>query len=373
MKWSALAFAIEWAPRLIFLPVAGHIADTISVNKLYIIADGVRTAAVALSCFMISWQPTWSFFVLSIMMATLSLFQSLAFVGIESTLPRQLPPEEIPKTQSLLQVSDQVSQVLGPAIAGLLVSFVDLRFIMALGALLFACSLVNSLTLPRFAKMDGEKIPLAQVFIKSYATGLRIISEHTILIQLITLTWIVNILYGSILILAPALTTQFFGKPAHFHGFMMTTSAILCISAMSLAPQIVKKFDLPKLGAVALSLMCGGAALGSVASSWVVFAAGAISILIGDGLFNVYIRSLRAKIIPKSQFGKVTGTIILINNSSLPASGIVVSHLAQYLNQHQILIVMSISAATLFGLVLLVGKIKFRYPTFLPNVILAKG
>lgn len=51
-----------------------------------------------------------------------------------------------------------------------------------------------------------------------------------------------------------------------------------------------------------------------------------------DGVFNVYLRTVRSQIIPQEPPGKTTGLIRLINMSSVPASRVSVTFLDNYFN-----------------------------------------
>jgi hypothetical protein len=44
-----------------------------------------------------------------------------------------------------------------------------------------------------------------------------------------------------------------------------------------------------------------------------------------DKMFNVYIRSLRQKLIPPRDLGKTTGVIVMLNNLSQPLAGMLVA------------------------------------------------
>ena len=43
-----------------------------------------------------------------------------------------------------------------------------------------------------------------------------------------------------------------------------------------------------------------------------------------DKMFSVYVRSLRQTIIPPGDYGKTTGVVIMLNNLSQPAAGLLV-------------------------------------------------
>ena len=366
IQWPALAFAIQWLPRLIFLPVAGQVADRVNVSKLFILVDGMRVITALLAVLFTFTEPTKVFWILSIAMAFLSLLQSIVFIGMEATVPRQMGPNEMPKAQSLLQSTDQLSQILGPALAGIAVSFFSIKFVLLFGAALFLASLINSFRLPIVSPLKVKKEKLSKLFYSSYTDGFKIILKEKMLIQLMSLTWVFNIVYGSILILTPAIIIQTLQGTDRTYGLVQTIAAFVTIVALILAPKIVRKFGLLTLGGLALFLMPIGAML-STTKSLVILIIGVAIVMAADALFNVYIRTLRAMIIPKDIFGKVTALIIMINNSSLPIVGVVISFLAISFSHQEILFLMVSITVVLTLIILVVGKNKFKFQTLIPT------
>lgn len=57
---------------------------------------------------------------------------------------------------------------------------------------------------------------------------------------------------------------------------------------------------------------------------------GYILIMACDGLYNVYVRTNRAIIIPKEHLDKTIGVIVLINQLSLPLAGLLLAAFAKY-------------------------------------------
>jgi hypothetical protein len=52
-----------------------------------------------------------------------------------------------------------------------------------------------------------------------------------------------------------------------------------------------------------------------------IYLVGFVAVIGFDKMFNVYIRSLRQRIIPPQDFGKTTGLIVMLNSPSQPMAG----------------------------------------------------
>lgn len=367
--YSGLAFAIEWTPRLLLLPFTGTIADLIDVNKLYRFGDGARMVTVFAIGILLYFNAIENvFWVLSAMMAILAICNSLVFIGLESTLSKNIPTSDMPKAQSYLQACDQLSQVLGPALAALLIAFMPMTSLLFISSVCFLISLINALNMPTLkAKSSTRKIQLSD-FLSTLNIATRIIGNNPILIQLMSLTWIINIVYGSFLVLVPALVVKHFELEESIFGVLQTTSAVFTITLFSFVPYILKRIGLIGIAWIASIGLFSGALLASTSSLFLLTAIGVICVFSSDGLFNVYIRSLRAQIIPKEHFGKTTGFIIMCNNLSIPLSGLAVAKLAAHYDPRESLLILSLFATSLYIAVNLIGRKLINYKTSLPSL-----
>ena len=75
-----------------------------------------------------------------------------------------------------------------------------------------------------------------------------------------------------------------------------------------------------------------------------------------DGVFNIYIRTERAKIIPTKDLGKTIGLIVLVNQLSLPISGLLVTHFANTIGVPHLFLIVSVFAS----ICLIIGIKKLR-------------
>ncbi|MFM9776476.1 hypothetical protein ACKI1Z_43575, partial [Streptomyces galilaeus] len=68
------------------------------------------------------------------------------------------------------------------------------------------------------------------------------------------------------------------------------------------------------LGVLAYGGMFAGAVLSGFSPGFWGYAAGFLLVVGFDKMFNIYVRSLRQRIIPPKDFGKTTGVVIMLNN-----------------------------------------------------------
>ncbi len=367
VKYSGLAFAIEWLPRLILFPVSGTIADKLNPRRIFIVSDLLRFALVTGAAFLLAQGGGHLFWVLSLMMAVLAVANSFCFVAMEATLPRELTAAELPKAHSMLQGTDQISQIVGPALAALATQFLSLEMTLGVGALLFLTSAINMIGVKLHSYVETKR-PDFRELAGAYHSAWNILVDNPILFQLCALTWIVNLVYAAALVVSPAVVVQVFHLPESHYGALQTIAGVTSVAMFFVLPRITRRIGLPSLGITAFSAMILSALLMATSVHPAMYLVGYVVLLAFDGAFNVYIRSLRGQIIPKAHMGKTTGLIIMINNSSLPITGWLVAQLSSFFTPMQTLGAIFALSMSLGVCMLAVGKRKFGYPTLVPSL-----
>ncbi|MFI5894333.1 MFS transporter [Actinoplanes sp. NPDC051513] len=191
----------ELVPLLVMAFVGGALADY--VDRRLLVRGGelgltVLTGVLLLNAF--SDRPhLWLLYVIAALAACLDGLQRPA---VEAMVPRLVEPEQLPAVMSLQSLSMQIAQLGGPALAGLLISAVDLAWVYAFDLLTFAVSL-TCLTLVRAVPPP----PAAdRPSIRSVITGLRYAKSRPELLG----TYLVDI------------NAMFFGMPQALYPFLAT-------------------------------------------------------------------------------------------------------------------------------------------------------
>jgi MFS family permease len=367
VKYSALAFVIEWAPRVIFFPLGGFFADLIKPRYIFFGVELARSLVVAIAVILLLIHAASIFIILSIMMAFLSVGYVLNFVTTEAYLPRNLDAVDLPRAHSMLQGVDNVTQVIGPVFAVTISAFSGINSLLIFGAILFGASSLNLFSLKAKSVDSDQKFNLTAM-INSHSIALKILGENKILLHLCALTWVVNLLYGAALVVSAAVVVKQFQLSESYFGFLQTIAAIISIGLFMFVPKFANKFGLSTLGLASFCAMIFSGFLLAISGRFEVYVLGYAGLMAFDGAFNVYIRTLRSQIIPKEHMGKTTGFIALLNMFSIPLSGLVVTILAAYFSPTGIIGFIFILALTLGLILILLGKKVFKYNTWLPSI-----
>src|SRR5437588_3755248 len=167
---------------LLFSQPAGVIADRVSKKRILIAADVIRFALLALFPFVTS---VWQIYVLIFAINAVTAFFTPTF---ESSIPEIVGGEQYVKALSLSRVATDVEAVAAPALAGLLVALLGLRWVFWFDAFtyLVSASLVAVTVMP-YVKRKLPQISLRS-FLAELTTGTRILLREPSLRQALTLS-----------------------------------------------------------------------------------------------------------------------------------------------------------------------------------------
>jgi MFS family permease len=367
VKYSAVAFIIEWLPRVGFFPLGGFFADRIKPRHIFFGVELGRAITVMIAAGIMAANIAGPFWTLSLMMALLSVGYVLNFVGTEAFLPRHLEVSELTKAHSLLQGVDQITQVVGPAIAVLISVYAGLNTLLFFGAGLFAASALNLFSLKSKPVEQSQKFSMA-VLLESHQVALSVLMENKVLFHLCALTWVVNLVYGTALVVSAAIVVKTFMLPESYFGALQTVAAIASITAFGFVPRFAARFGLPALGTISFTAMIFSGLLLALSGNYYIYLVGYAILMVFDGAFNVYIRTLRSQIIPRAHLGKTTGLIALLNMCSIPMSALAVTLLSSHFSPIGILGMIFLLALILGVALVVFGKHHFKYHTWLPSL-----
>ncbi|MFI7702668.1 MFS transporter [Nonomuraea sp. NPDC049480] len=342
MALAGLAFLVEWLPRLTSLPLAGLLADRFGGHRLYAVSDCLRAAACLLTAVALASWPEQAFALTAALMGLCAFLYAQAFIALESTVPQLVPRKDLAKAQSLLQVINDGSGVLGPALGGALLIWLEpVRLLWVSGAAfaLSACGLLalrvlGSPAVPSPRPRRGTAGSTAGSIVRDLRTGVRGLAGQPVLLLLIGLAMVVNLMVGLALATAAALTIGHFGLGDAAFATLQTSVGALSVAAFVLMPWLLKRVSVYRIGAVSFAIIILGGALIAVAPSYAVYVLG-YGLCVGlCGLFNVFIRVERLHWISPDERGRVISLVVLLNQLTLPLAGLLVALTAAWLPVH---------------------------------------
>lgn len=168
---------------LIFSQPAGVIADRVSRKGILIAADVVRFGLLALFPFITS---VWQIYLLIFLINAVTAFFTPTF---EASIPEVVGEEHYVKALSLSRVAVDVEAVAAPAVAGLLVAALGVRWVFWFDGFTYLVSalLVALAVVPHVAR---KTVPLSwRVFLSEIQTGTRVLLRSASLRQALILSF----------------------------------------------------------------------------------------------------------------------------------------------------------------------------------------
>ncbi|MBV4365106.1 MFS transporter [Erwinia phyllosphaerae] len=362
---SALSFVIEWIPRVLFFPIAGSLLQGKNFKKIFLALDIFRCVALLAACLLI--KITGIFGALTALMALMSLCYVLNFVSIESVIPANVPREDYAKAHAKIQTVEQFSQILGPAIAIVIYSHTQVNGILLVSAVLFLLSAINLFTLT-ISSPASEKIAKPGDIIKSNKAAFSYLFEDKKIIYLCAMTWIVNIIYGVVLAISPAIILKHFRLDSGSLGVMQSIAALASVILFYLIPKVSFRFGVTLVGQCSLLIILLSGLLLGVVDNYYLWVALYALLSAFDGGFSVYIRIMRSTVIPPAILSRVIGVVGMLNLLSIPLGGLAVSLLSEKMALQNIILMAFALSFVLTIVLLFVGRLRFGYKKYFPQV-----
>ncbi|MFE3521760.1 MFS transporter [Streptomyces sp. NPDC059161] len=329
LAWSSLALTVQWAPRLLALPVGGLLADRVDDRSFYLVNDVVRCAAglgagVLALC---APQAAGAALILFAVVAGVTCEQILV-VG-EKLATRLVPGHAMTRAQSVLSGIEQGALPAAPALGGALL-LLDPAEVMLLFSAMFTLSLLLTLTLPRGPRgvaRGGSPVgtPLVRQIARDTAAGVRTIVRTPILRCVVLATMCVNLLLGTLQGTAPDIVVRVFGRTEEDLGTVYTVAGVVAMVTMVAVPRLIGRFGLLPVGAAA-SVTMGMCFVGlGPMAGFFVFAALVTAFMTADSVFAVFIRTVRISVVPPEEFGRTVSTIFMLNFAPVPVVGVLLA------------------------------------------------
>ena len=164
------------------------------------------------------------------------------------------------------------------------------------------------------------------------------------LMEVVLLAATVNLVIGVTLATSAAMVTGIHNETETYYAILQTVGAVATV--IILFGTAHAPVSLKALGLAAYALIFLGGLITGLASDPNVYAFGFVLIIGFDKMFSVFIRSMRQRIIPRQDFGKTTGLIVMLNNLSQPLAGLLVTLFASQFGAGLVITFLSIFMGT---------------------------
>jgi len=321
----AFIFVCMAVPALLLAPFAGALVDRWDRRAVMMSCDAVcAVAMLGLAVLLAAGRmQLWHVYAAAAVQAFASAFQMPAYLA---SIPLLVPKEHLPRANGLLQTAFATSLMLGPALAGVLVTVISLSGVLVVDGLTFALAVIALLfvRIPRPAG-SGEGEQGGELW-REAAQGWQFVRERAGLVGLLTIFGFSNFLFGVLSILITPLVLSF--ANAAQLGMQMSIAG----GGIFLGGLLMTAWGGPKrrIHGVLFACMAAGvflAAHGVVPSIWVVSAFGFLFFLTVP-VMNASQDSIWQTKVPASLQGRCFAIQRVLSESAMPVGFILAGPLA---------------------------------------------
>jgi len=342
--WAGLAFFVESLPRFLAFPFCGVLCDRFSPVRILYISQIYRVLLCVLAVILsllfggIAW--------LVVLSALCGILTTQGVMAREVLMPRVFHHYSYTKTLSYSQIADQSGLVLGPLVAALMLEVWAWHWVVLCVAGVFLLADASMLIWQRLSQIDIAPFDQDQgAWLQPFRVAIGHIRTTAQLRKIITLAVGVNLIVGVTAATSAAMVIGSFSERKDSYAWLQAAGAVATIAILVLLARVV--IPLRVLGGVSYVLIAAGGFICAMTPNLAGYVSGFLLIAGFDKMFNVYMRSIRQRVIPPQDFGKTVGVITLLNNLSQPAAGLLVALLAAPVGTQKVILILAILSTVL--------------------------
>lgn len=316
-------------PRVLVSPFAGVVADRYDRKRLIVLTDLIRGAVVGLVAVaaVMGILEVWMLFACGVV---LGVCAAVFLPAADSAIPDIVPPERVVQANSLMQIVQAATGVVGNATGGILYGLLGAPLMFAVNAGSYLASAVTEafISIPRVVQRHR-----AFDVVSDLRAGFLLILEMKGVRVALLLFALVNFFAGMVLMLVLPLFEMTPGLgPARYGVFMAVltggmAAGLAVLSAVAVPPRIRFGLFVP-----AGILFAAGIVVISSVRSFLVMLPIAVLIGVSNGLLNTFVNGVLQASIPQDRRGKVLALQSMTVNVAMPLAFAVAGVLAEHIS-----------------------------------------
>ena len=346
-----IAVAATFLPYLLFgLPI-GAWMDRVDRKRAMIALDSLN-ALVILSIPLVA-----QFGHLTVgLIYAVTFIQSTVFIAFSSgefaAIPSLVETKDLVTANGRIQATYSAAQVAGPLLAGAMLAFLPLVWVMAFDAGSFAVSAISLALIRRSFNVESDEPKEATTILHDVREGLRYVLEHPVLRNISVMMALINFVGATTYAQLVLFATERLGATKFQIGILFAAGSAGVVVTGLLAGRLRRRFNFTTLAMTSLMLM-GGCTIvfAGMREFWAALPLWAAASGLGI-LFNINTGSLRQAIVPNNLLSRVLSIAGVLAWSAIPAGallgGWVVSATGNVAAVYGVIGILTISIAAFF-------------------------
>lgn len=353
---TVLCFTV---PTIIIEPLAGVAADRFDRKKIMVFSD-IFTGSTMLVIAVLMINGSLSLPLLYVLLVCSAASMALFNPSANSSIPLLVEEEHLTKANSLNQLSTQGSNILGPALSGILIGFVgNIGFLLIISGAAFVISAITESWI-KVPRMNNHKKDGKQSFVYEMLDGFQYVKKDRALLFLVIVGGIIiNFFLAPLTIFFTYMSDYIFDVGASGLGFI---NSVLATGAMFGSLMIMFNVFKNKYRMAVAGLLLEGIALLIMGIALSYYATVAAAGLLGLGVCfaSVGLNTMYQTMIPKEMMGRVLSLVSMMLGASVPLGQLFGSLIIEHYSMTAILMIfgaiVSLSSLSLIRIVRVENK-----------------
>ena len=353
--------AISTIPYILFAPIAGLLADTVNRKKIMVYLDFFSAGLMAIySIILISGRDNT--IIVGSVMFMLSIIYTLYSPSVTACIPQIVEKDKLATANGIIQQVGAVVNLIGPIVAGLLYSFVEIKTIVILNAISFllVAILEMFLEIPELQLKGKLKNPIVQSFKEMKKSFIYLKEKKKIVLGIIVSYGLTNIFVVPILsVVSPYFIKIKLNMSSAIYGFVeaiFVLGMILGGLLITFRPKMFKMEDMHKTmyPMVVAIVIIGISTYLTRSNKFIVlglYSIGGLGIMLSLALSNIISLTYIQQEIKEDMLGKVSAFSTAIATASIAPGQLIYGQLID--------INISIYNILLLTLILSIGVVMF--------------
>lgn len=353
--------AISTIPYILFASIAGLLADTVNRKKIMVYLDFFSAGLMAIySIILISGRD--NIIIVGSVMFMLSTIYTLYSPSVTACIPQIVEKDKLATANGIIQQVGAIVNLVGPIVAGLLYSFIEIKTIVIINAISFFISAIIEifLEIPDLQLKEKIKKPILQSFKEMKKSFIYLKEKKKIVLGIIISYGLTNIFVVPILsVVSPYFIKIKLDMPSVIYGFVeaiFVLGMILGGLLITFRPKMFKMKDMHKTmyPMVVAIVIIGISTYLTISNKFIVlglYSIGGFGIMLSLALSNIISLTYIQQEIKEDMLGKVSAFSTAIATASIAPGQLIYGQLID--------INLSIYNILLLTLILSIGVVWF--------------
>ncbi len=301
-------------------PLGGVIADKVSKKAIIVLTDFVNGTIYSTLAYLV-YTEQLTYPVLLVLVAGSAICSTFFNPAISATVPLLVSKPNLPRANSLQQITSNVVSIVGYTAGGILVAFLGIPLLLAVNGVAFLLSALSELFI-NIPKLVSEGKARSGQFLQDLKEGLDYARKKGVLMEIMRVAAVLNFVAAPMFILLPKYVQEHLGASPAVYGYLLAAfmGGTLCASLLIAFTKVVERN---------LWLVIHSITPQAVAMIIVVLLPAELNairiplfLLMGflNGIVNIYFAAIIQRTTAPEQMGRVWGLINTMSGGLQPIS-----------------------------------------------------